>query len=549
MITVHSTALLSLLCLPLVGACLSACSKPQLSRRWINLFMALLSGNAALIWLLGDFSKSSNWIFLGNLITFSVSRNAALLYLLTAALAWVFLTRNHTSLSKGQIILTFLSLTFFSAGMFSGQFMIRYIALEIVGLLASLSVMPVSNSQAAFVRFSRMFLTLRLADLALLVSILVLYARSGSLDISVMLEAADRPGIPDSTWVAVGFLIAVLVKTAVWPFDAWLVQAGAIKRQPAYVISGLLLPALGFYLLYRTAPIFREIQPVRFGLYILVIAISILALLVRLIRGSPMSAERLANLALGECALLFCVIGPADFFIWYLLAAFVLRSFFMVMDAREHPVPGYVPGILLLLINSLLFFATRHRASAFEVVLWFSASSFFALWFTLEKKSLGKTPSKESNLPAPSVMQRFFQNSTGWLNEHVEGGVFQLGWSKLGKFFHAFSRWLHRIDAIAITRGGSWLGRQSRRSSRWLYDHVEYGIERLEKSAGEKLVHASDRALQTIEVKSDDQGQVLIKKLVSALQKQDGAAKRRPLQLDLLWIPVVLILLIVLIVS
>jgi len=150
------------------------------------------------------------------------------------------------------IVLTAANLAFLA-----GNFVLRYVALEFAALGIAAVLLLETGRQAG----QRLYLGLRLGDAGLLVAIMMLYATSDSLEVSEALSQAIS--LPESTlfWVAIGFLLAVWVKTGNWPLFFWQNAAANSKSvlSRAWFLATV-MPNLGFYLLYRTAPLMAQFE-------------------------------------------------------------------------------------------------------------------------------------------------------------------------------------------------------------------------------------------------------------------------------------------------
>lgn len=148
----------------------------------------------------------------------------------------------------------------------AAHFLLRYVALEIVALCVALAplIEVGGDGQGRGAHLARrVYLVLRIGDAGLLVAILALYGATGTLDIDAALGTALSlaPGL--LVWIAAGFALAVWVKVGGWPAHIWR-RAGAQLSLPSRAWSyALLVPNLGLYLLYRTAPLLAAADPVQ----------------------------------------------------------------------------------------------------------------------------------------------------------------------------------------------------------------------------------------------------------------------------------------------
>ena len=139
----------------------------------------------------------------------------------------------------------------------AGNFLLRYVALEIAALAIAVVILLETGSRNS--KF--LYLGFRLADVGLLVAILLLNSSGAPLDISKALTLALQ--LPPITliWISAGFLLAVWVKIGLWPLLFWQKAAAATESNltKAWFLSTV-MPNLGTYLLYRTAPLITQFE-------------------------------------------------------------------------------------------------------------------------------------------------------------------------------------------------------------------------------------------------------------------------------------------------
>jgi len=226
------------------------------------ILVSCMTLSSLLILLGGKASFDTGLTFFNEAITLSFSSTPNRIFSIVILLLWFALranqeTSNH-KINRFHGILLCLSLSFGFVAFFSGQFMMRYIALEIVGLMVALTAFESWDDRKAFFRCCGVFVILRLGDIGLWGSILILQKYTRTLDISQMITAATELPLQINAWVLAGFLLAILVKTASFPFIIWLSFVEAKRRTTVYWLSFVLMPALGMYLLYRVLPIIQS---------------------------------------------------------------------------------------------------------------------------------------------------------------------------------------------------------------------------------------------------------------------------------------------------
>ncbi len=135
----------------------------------------------------------------------------------------------------------------------SAHFLLRYIALEVVGLCIAAAPLLEEGGRERFVHAGWVYLLLRFGDAGLLTAILLLGAKTGAFEISAALEAITTLPASIQVWINLGFFLAVAVKIGVWPFYAWIDSGRRLARNTSMWLYATLMPNLGLYLLYRVA--------------------------------------------------------------------------------------------------------------------------------------------------------------------------------------------------------------------------------------------------------------------------------------------------------
>jgi NADH:ubiquinone oxidoreductase subunit 5 (subunit L)/multisubunit Na+/H+ antiporter MnhA subunit len=95
----------------------------------------------------------------------------------------------------------------------------------------------------------------------LLTAILMLWATSGTLDISAALEAGKALDPARLNWLVAGFLLAVWVKLGGWPLHVWQQAGRQLTLFSHSWLYATLMPNLGLYLLYRVTPLLTLAAP------------------------------------------------------------------------------------------------------------------------------------------------------------------------------------------------------------------------------------------------------------------------------------------------
>ncbi len=123
-----------------------------------------------------------------------------------------------------------------------------YVALELL-TLAAVALVAIGGRAGPLAAALRYLMFALMGSLLYLLGAVLLYAAHGTLDMDVLAIRAE-PAPPDL--VAAGLITAGLaVKTALFPFHAWLPPAHAGAPAPASAVLSALVPKASFFILWR----------------------------------------------------------------------------------------------------------------------------------------------------------------------------------------------------------------------------------------------------------------------------------------------------------
>lgn len=501
---------------------------------------------------IGEAAVKTSLSFLGEEITFSIS-NAALLMFFVSLLflpGLILISDDKFEISRYRAGLLSISLSFGFIAFISGQFMIRYIALDIVGLVAALLVIKGIENQKAFNSFYLIFATLRLGDLFLLASILLLYSRVGTLDISQMISAATSLPMHIRLWLVGGFFLAVLVKTAVWPFFLWMRYARFELGHTSFWVSGMLMPSLGFYLLYRiqlmivsNPQLIALVVFISGGLAILMIILDML---------NRQSFDRFSVMSGLWSCFLFCaaVIGPKDD-LGYLITAYLIYRFFLYLQEEFLP-KNYRKFCTLMpvIINSIYIgfgFSRMPIQYTAGLGVFTLLISFWDL-FRDRYQKLDTVKSEAAKAIYRVKSSSWIEVAALWLNKNLENEILTNGVYSLGRAFKTTAVWLNeKVEVGLFTNGFYRLSDGFEGLAEWLSDKVEQEMERIWVWIGKTLMRISEGTLLKLEIESSSKSEVLLDNTLTSLDKYEQNVLRKNLRLDLAWIPLLLLIIFVLI--
>jgi hypothetical protein len=534
-------ALSLLFVLPLFIGVFAIVSHYFSNRRLVAAMLVLSLAALSCLALAGEQTINLPFSFLGEPISLSISKTAIALYavllLVLGALVYFGGTRAK-EISRYETSLLAFSLSAGLLAFFSNQFMIRYIALELVGLLAAMAVCPRLDREG-FRRFGKVFLTLRIGDVGLLASILLIQAESGTLLIPEMVEAAVALPLPQRTWAVIGFVLAGLVKMGVIPFAAWQEEAWSVRKSPVMWIPAFLMPGLGMYLLYRVYPVLVSASLFRVGLPILAVILIFSQFITS--RGKPRFVRM--GSALNAFVLIIAALGSGALVRNYFLGLMVFRLIVFLQDREtakhQWRILNYFPIILNLTILILLW----ENFSTQAWITWIGLSGCLVLWEPiLTKWRLGDTAEKGTPTQGAVTLSGLAE----WLYRHLEIGLFSKGVVHLAGLFSKLVGGLHQhleINGLGqgLVRLAKWFGK----AVDWLQRNFEMGFDRIWAGLGRLLTRISGGWLSGVEVSGDQKAAVWVEDMMQSVDEREQQLQSRPMHHDLAWIPILMLVILV----
>jgi hypothetical protein len=209
-------------------------------------------------------------------MTFEAS-SLTLIFLSSLPLLLIIQTKNSTIISVLEFGLLLIAFSMMQVALVSNHFMLRYVALEFVGLSITAAAMVLTSpNEKRWINTKQVFINLRIGDLALLVAIFLMFTISDSFDIKknfsdALLGASDIQMI-----LSACLLTGVWVKMAIWPLNQWRIATDSVKRSTRIWLLDICAPLLGAYLLYRSTPLLEMQQ---YTIFPVVVAIGYLAVI------------------------------------------------------------------------------------------------------------------------------------------------------------------------------------------------------------------------------------------------------------------------------
>jgi len=491
--------------------------------------------------------------FMGEEISISIS-NASLLIFFASLLSLIGMIFLHDD-AKHQIsgitaLLLCVSISFGFIAFISGQFMIRYIALDIVGLIAALMVLKSLKDQVTFRSFTLIFVILRFGDLSLLASILLLKSYTGTLNITDMLNTAVTLPLNVRLWVFAGFFLAVLVKTAVWPFVLWMRHAHKGSNGATFWVSGMLMPSLGYYLLYRIQPLIDSSGQIKTFVVLIGGGLILITLLLDFLDHHSFDYFSLMGAFSSSFLFAASAFGPKDH-LKYLIAALLLYRFMYYLQDKFFS-SGFNKFVTLmfLIINTAFVVVSSDQLPLAFIFGWATFSLLVAVWGFLrdQRLRLGDVRVRVVKTYLGDKSLHWIEKGALWINKNLEIAIFTNGIYTLGRAFNDSARWINeKIEIGIFTNGFYRLSDVLEGSAGWLSDKVEQGMERFWSWSGNTLMKISEGTFVKFEVEPSQKSEILLDNALNSLDNYEQNVLRKNLRLDLVWIPLFLLIIFVLI--
>ncbi len=280
----------------------------------------------------------------------------------------------------------FMVLNMFSAAMmlivFSGNAITAFLGWELAGLSSYLLIAYAYDRPTATENATRVFITNRFGDAGFILAlVLSFYWASGS-DWNTMNNELIALDASQRILVLSGFVLAALVKSALFPFCSWITRALEGPTPSSAIFYGSLMVHAGIFLLLRIAPVIDESSAIQ----IVLITLGLLTILYGWLGGLVQTDLKTALIfsTLTQTGLMLTFIG----FGWYTLVAFHLAAHAIWRAFQMLSSPAYLtlinrkarPVSRWLQNKPRLFNAALHRMWLDNIIDWIAVkpASLFA---------------------------------------------------------------------------------------------------------------------------------------------------------------------------
>jgi NADH:ubiquinone oxidoreductase subunit 5 (subunit L)/multisubunit Na+/H+ antiporter MnhA subunit len=270
----------------------------------------------------------------------------------------------------------FMMLNMFTAAMmliaFSGNAFTAFLGWELAGLSSYLLIAYAYDRPTATENATRVFITNRVGDAGFILAlVLAFYWASGS-DWNSMNSKLITLDASQRFFVLSGFVLAALVKSALFPFCSWITRALEGPTPSSAIYYGSLTVHAGIFLLLRISPVI-DASP---AIQIILITLGIMTIIYGWLGGLVQTDLKTALIfsTLTQTGLMLFSIG----FGWYTLVAFHLAAHAVWRTFQMLSSPAYLtlinrkarPVSAWLQRRPYLFNAALHRMWLDNIIDW-----------------------------------------------------------------------------------------------------------------------------------------------------------------------------------
>ncbi len=239
----------------------------------------------------------------------------------------------------------FFILSLFSSAMLllvlSGNVVLTFVGWEVAGLCSYFLIAYAYDRPVAVLNATRVFVTNRIGDAALILGAGFSYVWVGSVNWNTINTAAAQLTSGEATSLALCFAVAAFAKSAQLPFTPWLARAMEGPTPSSAVFYGAVMVHAGVFLVIFLRPIFDQ-APLAMALLTLVgLMTAVYSFVTGLTQTDVKSSLIFA--ASGQLGLIFleCGLGFWQLAAWHLGAHAVIRSYqFLTAPSLMHHVHG-----------------------------------------------------------------------------------------------------------------------------------------------------------------------------------------------------------------
>jgi len=330
----------------------------------------------------------------------------------------------------------------------------------------------------------------------------------------------------------------------IFPFGYWVHRARQSAKDAAFWLAGFLMPALGYYLLYRVIPIIM----LRPAYQILVIIVGIIGLVSCIVVDGfgLVMFDRFKYVGVITGSILLCTTAMfgSQSIILFMVGLMIYRLLVYLNEEKRLAVPGFINLAFPLVLNGLFWIINPDVFSIRTAFLWILLTGLwiFGNWIISQRKEKKPVFGGESRMfeLLPEESSEVLSKGAGWLNQHIEKGLSSLAFS--GNLLVGTARWVNRnIEIGLFSTGISRLAGFFVKFARWNTEKIEKRLEKAWTWIGKELLSLSEGTLSIVEVEASQKTDELVGDALQSLESYEQKVLKKRMRWDLVWIPLLLI--------
>jgi hypothetical protein len=312
----------------------------------------------------------------------------------------------------------------------------------------------------------------------------------------------------------------------------------------------MLMPSLGYYLLYRIHPLIDSSGQIKTFVVLIGGGLILITLLLDFLDHHSFDYFSLMGGLSGSFLFAAVAFGSKDH-LKYLIAALLLYRFILCLQGKllSSGSSKFVTLSLLIFNAAYVIVGSYELPQAF-VFGWAAFSLLVVVWGFLrdQRLRLGNVRARGAKTYLQDKSLHWIEKGALWINKNLEIAIFTNGIYTMGQAFKDSANWINeKIEIGIFTNGFYRLSDVLEGSAGWLSDKVEQGMERFWSWIGNTLMKISEGTFVKFEVEPSQKSEVLLDNALNSLDKYEQNVLRKNLRLDLVWIPLFLLVIFVLI--
>lgn len=243
----------------------------------------------------------------------------------------------------------------------AGNALLAFVGWELAGVASFLLIGYARGREVATGNALRAFVTNRIGDAAFLMSLGFALLWAGTLDWPALAERLRGMESVSAGLIALGFVIAALVKSGQFPFSPWIGRALEGPTPSSAIFYGSLYVHAGVFLVLRLAPLLQHVPQVSWLLVGAGGATVVCAWLSGLVQSDVKSSLMFSTLVQVGLMFIACGFGFFTFAAWHLVAHALWRSWqflhapsWLVLGRRRPaPPPAWLARNVVLYTSAL----------------------------------------------------------------------------------------------------------------------------------------------------------------------------------------------------